>query len=553
MKNLTVFVAAVMTIGACSQGVNVNNGNPTGVVGGVIVDASNEQPIGGATVNVIAGGSTFSGSTDTNGQFAVTKVPAGSFILSVVQMGYVTAQITDTLVGAVGNFPVNNPSKTVGPVGLLPAGGTFTVHVLDETGAAVANLKLSARTHVRQILYVNGLPMQQGGYEVQATTGADGSATFMGLPIYGALAMLSGDIDELDVAVPPTKIMGSEVYNFLGSTFSFFLNRLSSSAQVISLPGPNSPLQIVDSNIEYLKGRTNASAALFNLATGSQIPINGPINVAFNQAISSSSLRTIFLDVDGKQLSTTAMATVALNQVTITPSAPLPAGKRFNLILHASAATDTGTPGGAPELNVTTPFWTQPPSGSPITVVANSVVVVQPVGGTGTVTATFELSEPIGVGFGTSGVLDCVAFYEVLSSTGFNNDGNTVFQGDWKSTTAPATMPPTNLVCRQTLGVVGNPQINVTAMTPVESTNPTTNPTLITGFTSRFSIPIAQAPLASNQGPCKINMPAGTLPGCSLPATGTKVHLIFSRQDSTTTVKKVNGVPVPDNIVVTLP
>jgi len=30
------------------------------------------------------------------------------------------------------------------------------------------------------------------------------------------------------------------------------------------------------------------------------------------------------------------------------------------------------------------------------------------------------------------------------------------------------------------------------------------------------------------------------------------VHLIFSRQDSTTTVKRVNGTPVPDTIVVTL-
>jgi hypothetical protein len=93
----------------------------------------------------------------------------------------------------------------------------------------------------------------------------------------------------------------------------------------------------------------------------------------------------------------------------------------------------------------------------------------------------------------------------------------------------------------------------VTAMTPIESTNAMTNPTIVTGFTARFSIPIAQAPIASNQGPCKINMPAGTLPGCSLPATGTKVHLVFSRQDSTTTVKRVNGTPVPDNIVVTLP
>lgn len=558
MKNITSFAAAIILAGACSQGVNVNNGNPTGVVGGVVVDASNEMPIGGATVNIVAGGSVFSGTTDMSGNFAVTKVPSGSFILSVVQMGYVTAQITDTLNGAVGNFPINNPSKTVGPIGLMPAGTTFTVRVVDETGAAVAGVKLTARTHVRQILYVNGAPLPQGGFEVQATTGADGNAGFSGLPIYAGLANLVDNsgffVDQLDVAVPPTKIMGSEVYNFLGATYSFRLNSLSSSAQVISLPGPNTALTILQSNIEYLKGRSGSGSPAFTAPSGSFIPINGPITIAFNQAINSGSLRTIFLDADGKQLSTMAMATVSLNQVSISPSAPLPAGKRFNLILHAAAATDNGTvpPTGITEINVTAPFWTQPPAGAPITVVANSVVQL-PIPANGPIQYQFELSEPIGQGFGTSVALDCVSFYEVPSSSGFNNDGNTVFQGDWKTTTSPATTPPTNLVCRQSTGIVGGPQINVTGLTPIETANPMTNPTLITGFTSRFTITTAQAPVASNQGPCKINNPAGTLPGCAQPGTGTKVHLIFSRQDSTTTIKRVNGMPVPDNIVVTLP
>jgi hypothetical protein len=114
------------------------------------------------------------------------------------------------------------------------------------------------------------------------------------------------------------------------------------------------------------------------------------------------------------------------------------------------------------------------------------------------------------------------------------------------------TAPPTNLVCRQAINVTGGPQINVTALTPLESTTATTNPTLVTGFSSKFSITIAMAPTNNNAGPCKILAAPGTLPGCSLPSTGTKVHLIFSRQDSTTTVKRVNGTPVPDSIIVQL-
>ena len=38
-------------------------------------------------------------------------------------------------------------------------------------------------------------------------------------------------------------------------------------------------------------------SALFNAAVGSVIPINGPISVAFNQAIDSTTLRAQFLDV----------------------------------------------------------------------------------------------------------------------------------------------------------------------------------------------------------------------------------------------------------------
>ena len=39
---------------------------------------------------------------------------------------------------------------------------------------------------------------------------------------------------------------------------------------------------------------------------------------------------------------------------------------------------------------------------------------------------------------------------------------------------------------------------------------------------------------------------------CTPPGSGTKVHLIFSLQDSTATVKRVDGTPVPDGIIVQL-
>jgi hypothetical protein len=547
MRNLSLFVATAIALGGgCSQGVSVDNGNPNGTVGGVVLDASNEAPIGGATVKIVSGGSTRTAMTDMDGQFAVTKVPSGSFILTVTQMGYVSAQITDQLAGSVGNFPVHNPSQTIGPLGLLPATGSFTVHVVDETGGPVAGLQLSGRTHVRQVIYQNGQPSGEGAYEVAATTGMDGSATFTGLPVYGALAGLTVDLDQLDVAVPPTKIMGTEIYDFLGLVQAFHLNGLQSSAQVIHLAGPNTALAILDSNIDYLRGVAAGAPPAFTAPVGSLIPINGPINVSFNQAINPSSLRAQFLDADGKLLATTAMAMVSLNTVQITPSAALQSGKRYNLILHATPATEAAA-NGATQLDVTAPFFTEPPTGASITVVANSVQVQTPAAGP--ITVTFELSEPIGVGKGQTAALDCVAFYEITGSSGFNNDPNTPFQGDWKI--ASGSTPPTNLVCRQPVGATGDPQINVTGLQPLESTNTTANQTLITGFTSRFQITIGNAPTNMNEGPCIMQTPR-VFPGCTQPGVGTKIHLIFSRQDPSTTVKRVNGAPVPDNIIVTL-
>ncbi|HEY1586415.1 MAG TPA: carboxypeptidase regulatory-like domain-containing protein, partial [Polyangia bacterium] len=517
--------AMLAAVGGCSQGVSVDNANPSGTVAGVVLDATSEAPLMGATVTILAGAKTSTATTDMNGQFAVGKVPAGTFIMSVTQMGYVTAQLTDVLGGAVGNFPVANPQRTIGPVGLFPASGTFTVNVVDETGAPVPSLKLTAHTNVRQVVYDNGAPTAEGAYEVSAMTGMDGSAMFTGLPVLGALGYMGGIVDDtFTVVVPPTKVMGTEIYDFLGGQFGFHLAGLASSTQVIHLAGPNTPLTILDSNIEYLRGHSGSSSPAFTAPVGSLIPINGPITIAFNQAIDPSSLRTEFLDENGALTSTMAMSTVTLNELSITPSVPFAAGKRYNLILHAVAATTAGTLGGGAQLDATAPFFSQPPAGAPITVIANSVTTVQPPGGTGTITVQFELSEPIGLGNGLNGVLDCVAFYEIgsMGVPGFNNDGTTVFQGDWK-TISTSNSPPTNLVCHQPVaaGVAGEAEIDVTALTSLETTTPTTNPTVVTGFSSRFSIAIAVAPTAMNAGPCKQAVPAGTLPGCAIPGTGT--------------------------------
>jgi hypothetical protein len=104
------------------------------------------------------------------------------------------------------------------------------------------------------------------------------------------------------------------------------------------------------------------------------------------------------------------------------------------------------------------------------------------------------------------------------------------------------------------LGAVGEPQMNVTGLAPSEGSAAGANATVITGFTSRFVVTLGLNPPTSGYGPCMIQATApNPLPGCALPTSGTKVHLIFSRQDPSLTVKRVDGSTVPDNIIVTIP
>jgi hypothetical protein len=287
---------------------------------------------------------------------------------------------------------------------------------------------------------------------------------------------------------------------------------------------------------------------------GSLVAINGPITVAFNQAVNPSSVRAQLLDIDGKVLTNAANVAQSLNVLSITPAQPLLAGKRYNLMLHATAATGAGSvPSAGSQVDITAPFFTQSPPGSRIDVVPGTVLTSFPPSNNGPITVTFELNQPIGVGFGNTNTLDCVAFYDVggAGSPGFNNSPTVVFQGDWKTTTTSS--PPANVVCHMPPGVAGNPGMNVTLLTPIESNNASTNQTVITGFTPRFSVTIGQAPQNGNFGPCMVVSPApGQLPGCTPPGKGTVIHLVFSRQDPSTTVKHVDGTTVGDDIAITI-
>jgi len=518
MKRLVLVVAALVA-GCNDSTVSVGNDNPTGVVGGLILDAASQTPIAGAAVMInTAGGALDAATTNDQGVFQVPKVPSGTVIVTISLMGYETTVFTAFLNGAVGNFPVKNPSLTLGPIGLVKNDSTFAVRLVDESGAPAKDIKVLARPQVRHIDFSSGDPVPVGSYVVSATSGADGLAIFSGLPDYPSLGQLSSDIDVLFIDVPPTKVMGSEVYSFAGLTTSFAVNHLVNvSTPTITLAGPKTTLLVLQSNISHLVTQTVGPQ-------GSLIPASGPITVTFNQAINPSTVRVRFTDDQDKPSPIAATAVIPPNTgnlLSISPSVPFTAGARYNLQLHADALSATDS--SVRELNRTSPFFI-PAAAATITGTAKLD------SSTGVNLLTVTLSEPVGLGSGSTLGATCVAFYDPP----VNFDGlSDIYQGEYdpdpNKLSCPIFNPPTV-----------SPQLDVTAIQSLETG-------VATGFSARWLIRLGDYSANSLANGCK-----GPAAGCVEPISGNKLHFLFSKQAAGNTFRRVNGTPADDKTIITI-
>ena len=530
---ITAFVCGLGLAGCNDTPVSAGNDpvaaaatdNPTGVVGGMVVDASNQKPLGGVAVRVVSGATTFTGTSDSNGVFQAQKVPAGSFIVSFSGAGYQSATFADALSGAVGNVPVDNPTRTLGPIGLVKSDGTFSVRIVDAEGAPANGIAVVARPQVAYVDFSSGGPQAIGATSLNGTSDSNGLVTFTGLPDYAALGGIVSD--RVWVDVPPVKLTGGESYTFLGGSYPFDVDHLASdeASPTIVLAGPRNALAVLDSNVAYLR-----TGPPFNAASGSQIGVAGPITVTFNQAIDPASLRATFLTDDGSASTVRATATAQSNLVSISPASPFTPGARMNLQLHAATS-------GGFEYDATAPFWVAPPAGArPETVVTGALAPrVDPALPPSTL--VFDLSEPIGLGRGASGALNCVAYYE---GADFDNQ-NGPFPGNW--TVDGQTGVPSALSCRYPAG--SGAALNVTQIVPME---PPVTGIGRTGFSSRWSVQY-DIPRPSTGGCSSALMSTD----CQRPASGTRIHLVFSNLDPSSTVRTAGGQPVDDSIVVVIP
>jgi hypothetical protein len=520
-------LAAALAGGCNDSTVAVGNDNPLGTVGGLIYDASNQMPLVGANVKVISGGLTFAVQTGMDGAFSIPKVPAGPFIFSANQTGYTTATFGSNLYGAAGNFPVKNPVQTIGPIGLIKADGAFNVRLVDETGAPVPMVKVTAHTqNSNYVDFSNGNPFGVGETSFAATSGADGLVQLTGLPDFALLGTFGNISDTLTVDVPPVKVSGTESYSFLGVSVSFRLSNLNGGgatpqAPTITLAGPHTSLLVLGSNIPFLRGAGNFVQSL-------TVPPNGPLTVEFNQAINPNTVRVVFYNEDGiTQAQAQPMATVTTNLLSMTPNQALVAGARYNVLIHvdASLTPTVNDPFLSTEYNVLAPFFVQQASGVTPTVNMNSI---SKAANGGLITVTFTLNEPIGLGQQSSGGIDCVAFYEGVN---LDNGDPAPYVGEWAATLPLQCIAQSNPA----------PGMNITVLRPLEQTGPAP----VTGFASKFAIDINNMPaVGANSAACKPTDPPGS---CGGPSSGNKIHLVFSHLPASQTIRRTNGQPVTDD------
>ena len=497
-------VALAALVGGCGSDQNVTVGTSAakGSVGGVVLDAApGLPPLAGASVTVIAGGSTFNATTDVNGTFAVSDVPAGSVVVKLSSMGRFDVYLTQVLDSSAGNFPVSNAALTVGPIAMVSNKGAFSVRVVDENGAAVAGEPVNLRGSASYLDLSNGGVVAKGSVEASATSGMDGTAALAGLPDWGSIGPILPDTILLNF--PPKQLQGAAGYEFLGLTLQVAATAFTgvfSQTPTVVLAGPRSPLSVLSSSLDWLESFSSGPL-------GSQVPASGPITVAFNQAIDPASVRVQLLTEFGAAAQAMPMPTVTGNLLSIAFSQPLDAGTRYNLSLHANATYRDQSK----ELDVTAPFFVPQAQGTGVSITnasrqdpdnPNDYIVM--------------FSEPVGIGYGSVGSVFCVVFYEA----NLDGDLNTSSPGEWSggglnTLRCDNTHPGFELRPDE-------PQLGVTIGSP------------ITGFTTRWRI--AVHPQSAN-----------CYNGYACSVSNSTVHLVFSRNvDPNAVFKRSDGTPLPD-------
>ena len=309
----------------------VTPSRPMGHVAGSILIATTGAPLSGARVVLFGGGLVGEVTTDGTGHFQFGPIAAGArFSLEISASGHTSATITNlTIEDAAGNFPTDNGALFVGPIALMPIGGTFSMQVLSDDGAPVSGAAIAVES---ALAYMNGTGVR-GSVVARGTSGADGTVAIAGLPNVWALPPRLENAAALVVSVAPVDVDGDMVPDLRGQTVAVSGADVRASTRptvvVLQKEGANVPLRVLASNIDALAQQNAAPSVL-----GPE----DPIRVVFNLPIARDSLLIDIRDETGDN-EVAAMPVVGTlgNTVEITHEVTFVEGQEYNLALRAQA------------------------------------------------------------------------------------------------------------------------------------------------------------------------------------------------------------------------
>lgn len=409
----------------------VENVAPVGSVGGQVLSAVDDRPLAGASVRVVSGDFNATATTDGSGFFSVSDVPAsGAVMILVSANNMLSAETTATFTPAAGDYPMSNATLTVGPIGLEPSSGTFSLWVYDENGRPASGHTLSITTHTRWLHYTNGTPANRGTVTEFATVGSNGLVTFTGLPDFWELG---GKVnDYVTLTAPPYDADLDGYYEFPGGEYNYSLLALSNPQPTLVLQTDleyPSTLSIVASSISDLE---EWSSATFVPDT---IDAVGPIHVLFNMPVQQESLAIEVWSEDGNTSFGSSFTLNGRSLIIQFPTAlpATPTGAEYNMLISAVAQTgDRLLYGG-----FNAAFFVLDPAN---TDGVTATVAKEDPGDPTNMWTRITFSEP--VGFGNPGInlsgSNCVLYFGIYNLG--PNSGTGDDPGEWGSTSCPFTL-----------------------------------------------------------------------------------------------------------------
>ncbi len=310
----------------------VTPSTPLGSVAGTVLDGAG-RPLAGATVSLRIGTPPAPATTDAEGHFQFTGLPAGSVVgVEIVADGYGSAQRQAVIPSSAGNFPINDASVFVGPVALWERTGELAASVIGWDGRAITASGAYCEADASWADWATGMEQPLGPVAVDALA-AQGSLTCAELPRLQDLARTGRS---LHIVIPALDADGNGTPDYDGLRFSITAAEALAAGGALALvlpePGEGESLRIVGTNARTL---VDGAGAILDSA----VPALSGVDVAFSRRVEVLDAKVY--DEEGRTALATAVERAPSGTaIRIRPegAGAWPEGRELNLVLSVATA-----------------------------------------------------------------------------------------------------------------------------------------------------------------------------------------------------------------------